>query len=253
MLRTDRKAIKSAVSQDATEKAIGLRLAYNVPVDKMKPLSSLVRNREMRKYCYNSIYASSVMKRVRCKLEIDSLYSDSINAVLIPVQDSRISGENISFALQSSKPLKLDKAQYDYMMDRALDMARRIKKNRTLNVWNEEMNILRNTLSSNQLTYYFVLKNLDKVTEEINTGWKKIVAAGLSEQVDSAKEFPLAFKYYQEYHRIKDLYRYYGTSQKKHIMELEKHKPPMVQMLVALEREEKEKEQNKLFILLYYI
>lgn len=244
MLRTDYADIQNAVAHDGLEKILEMKLTYKVPLNKLSTISNFIKNREMHKYCYNYIYADSILKRVRCKLEIDSVYRDSINTVLIPISGSNISGANISYALNCVKSLQLDSAQYDYMMDKALDMARRIRNDRTLNVWNEEMDILRKTLSSKQLTYFFVVKNLDKVATEIDEGWKSLVEAGLSEQLDSAKEFPLAFMYFQEKYKIKDLYRYYGTSQKKYMAELEKRKPSMVQMLATLDKEARKKEQN---------
>ncbi len=245
MLREGYAKIQNAVTNIGREKSLEMRLAYNVPFERMDKLFTFIKNREMRKYCYNTIYADSILKRVMCKMEIDSLYRDSINTVLIPLSENKISGENISYALRSSEALQLDKAQYDYMMDKAVDMARRIHKDRTLNVWNEEMDVLRKSLTSKQLTYFFVIKNLDKVSADIDNGWKKLVNAGLAAQLDSAKEFPLAFKYYQEWYKIKDIYRYYGTSQKKYIAELEKHKPAMVQMIATLDKNEREQKKNK--------
>lgn len=245
MLREGYAKIQNAVTNIGREKSLEMRLAYNVPFERMDKLFTFIKNREMRKYCYNTIYADSILKRVMCKMEIDSLYRDSINTVLIPLSGNKISGENISYALRSSEALQLDKAQYNYMMDKAVDMARRVHKDRTLNVWNEEMDVLRKSLTSKQLTYFFVIKNLDKVSADIDNGWKKLVNAGLSAQLDSAKEFPLAFKYYQEWYKIKDMYRYYGTSQKKYIAELEKHKPAMVQMIATLDKNEREQKKNK--------
>lgn len=245
MLREGYAKIQNAVTNIGREKSLEMRLAYNVPFERMDKLFTFIKNREMRKYCYNTIYADSILKRVMCKMEIDSLYRDSINTVLIPLSGNKISGENISYALRSSEALQLDKAQYDYMMDKAVDMARRVHKDRTLNVWNEEMDVLRKSLTSKQLTYFFVIKNLDKVSADIDNGWKKLVNAGLAVQLDSAKEFPLAFKYYQEWYKIKDMYRYYGTSQKKYIAELEKHKPAMVQMIATLDKNEREQKKNK--------
>lgn len=244
-MRNKSSDIQKAIADIGYESSIEMRLTYNVPFDKMNQLTALIKNREMRKLCYNTIYADSLLKRVMCKMEIDSLYRDTINTILIPLPNSRISGENISLALQNSKSLRLDDAQYDNMMEQAVGMARQIRKNRTLNVWNWEMEVLRKTLTPDQLTYFFVIKNLDKVSAEIDNGWKKLADAGLTEQLDSIKEFPLAFRYYQEYYKIKDLYRYYGTSQKKHIAELEKRKPAMVQLLATLDKNTREQEKNK--------
>lgn len=244
-MRNKSSDIQKAIADIGYESSIEMRLTYNVPFDKMNQLTALIKNREMRKLCYNTLYADSLLKRVMCKMEIDSLYRDSINTILIPLPNSRISGENISLALQNSKSLRLDDAQYDNMMEQAVGMARQIRKNRTLNVWNLEMEVLRKTLTPDQLTYFFVIKNLDKVSTEVDNGWKKLADAGLTEQLDSIKEFPLAFRYYQEYYKIKDLYRYYGTSQKKHIAELEKRKPAMVQLLATLNKSTREQEKNK--------
>lgn len=244
-MRNESPDIQKAIADIGYESSLEMRLTYNVPFDKMNQLVEFVKNREKRKLCYNTVYADSLLKRVMCKMEIDSLYRDSINTILIPLPNSRISGENISLALQNSKSLRLDDAQYDNMMEQAVDMARQIRRNRTLNVWNREMEVLRKTLTSDQLTYFFVIKNLDKVSAEIDNGWKKLTNAGLTENLDSVKEFPLAFRYYQEYYKIKDLYRYYGTSQKKHIAELEKRKPAMVQLLATLDKNTREQEKNK--------
>ena len=244
-MRNKSSDIQKAIADIGYENSLEMRLTYNVPFDKMNQLTALIKNREMRKLCYNTIYADSLLKRVMCKMEIDSLYRDSINTILIPLPNSRISGENISLALQNSKSLRLDDAQYDNMMEQAVGMARQIRKNRTLNVWNLEMEVLRKTLTPDQLTYFFVIKNLDKVSTEVDNGWKKLADAGLTEQLDSIKEFLLAFRYYQEYYKIKDLYRYYGTSQKKHIAELEKRKPAMVQLLATLNKSTREQEKNK--------
>ena len=51
---------------------------------------------------------------------------------------------------------------------------------------------------------------------------------------------------------IKDLYRYYGTSQKKYLAELDKSKPKMIKMLDGIDKkarvEEKEKTVGKEFV-----
>ena len=247
-LREHFMEIANATYPIEKECLVALGLKYKVPADKANKLSYYVKERERRKVCYNYLYGDSILTRVRCKLEIDSIYRDSINALLIPVPGNRISGDNISLALAHRKLVGLDDAQYDYLMDRAVAMARKIYANPRVNVWNEEMDILRKTLTKTQLTNFFFDKNGKSVTKEIKTGWQKLVAAGLAEQLDSVKDVSLAFTYYHKRQKIKDLFRYYGTSQKKYLAELDKHKPPMVQMLATLEKEEREaarKEQRE--------
>ena len=233
------------------ESVVAFRLKYRVPDEKVNELSYYVKERERRKKCYDYLYGDSILARVRCKMEVDSIYRDSINTILIPVLGNRISGDNISLALSHSKFVGLDTAQYSYLMDRAVAIARKMHFNPRVNVWNEEMDVLRKTLDKEQLMRFFLDKNGASVTREAKEGWKKLVDAGLTEQLDSAKDMRLALTYFFRRHEIKDLFRYYGTSQKKYLAELDKHKPPMVQMLATLEKKEREaarvkqREKNK--------
>ncbi|MBO5233995.1 MAG: hypothetical protein J6B33_06780 [Prevotella sp.] len=236
LLRKERTSIMAAIKQNVMEESMAIRLTNRVPWSKVAPLTFFLRDRDMRKCCYNYIYADSLVKRVRCKLEIDSIYRDSINTILIPIRGSKVSGENISYALFCRKSLKLDSVQYDYIMDKALDMARRIYKNRTLNVWNEEMDLLRKTLSKKQLDAFFINKHSPAVTMEADNVWKRLMEAGLTEGIDSVKEMNLAVNYYFERRKIKDLYRYYGTSQKKYLAELSRQMPVIVKMVDALDK-----------------
>lgn len=227
---------------------VALQLKYKVPKEKSRKLAYYVKERERRKACYNYIYRDSLFKRVRCKMEMDSVYRDSINTLLIPVEGNNITGDNISLALMLSSILKLDKAQYRYIMEEALSMARLLYRNPRANVWNDEMNILKRILTPEQLDRFFLNKNSKVITNEVDKGWKRIVGAGLAEQLDSAKEVPRAYLYYHKRQKIKDMFRYYGTSQKNNLAELDKHKPLMVRMLDKLNKDEKiiiQKETNK--------
>lgn len=244
-LREHFMEIANATYPIEKEGVVALMLKYKVPSGKVNKLSYYVKERERRKVCYNYLYGDSILKRVLCKLEIDSIYRDSINALLIPVVGNKISGDNISLALAHRKLVGLDDAQYDYLMNRAVALARKIHANPRVNVWNEEMDVLRKTLTNIQLTNFFFDKNGGSVTKEIKSGWQKLVDAGLAEKLDSVKDVNLAFTYYHKRQKIKDIFRYYGTSQKKYLAELDKHKPPMVQMLANLEKKEREAARAK--------
>lgn len=237
--------LKKAIST-AREGVVELKLKYNVPERFEGRVFYYLKEREQRKLCYNYIYNDSVVKRVRCKLEINSIYRDSINSLLIPISGNEISGENISLVLHYSRTLGLDEAQYQYIMDQALEYAREIYNNPRVNVWNDEINFLRNTLTSKQITNYFFIKNAEISSKEIKEGWNKLIDAGLTELLDSAEDVRLAYIYYQEYHRIKDVYRYYGTSQKKYLAELNKDMPPMIKLLETLKKEQKAEEKKSI-------
>lgn len=218
---------------------------YIVPQDGYAKLYHYVMNRELKYICQDFLYKDSLDKRVFDKIVIENIYRDSINSILIPQYENHISGDNVSMALYYSKSLHLDSTQYSYIMAKAIDMARRIYRDHRINVWNEEMEILKKTLNKKQLRSFFVKKNSGIVTLEFNNAWKKLKEAGLTEQLDSAKDANDAINYIFKRQMIKDLYRSYGTPQKKYLAELDKNKPKMMSMLEGLDKKARLKEEEK--------
>ena len=130
-------------------------------------------------------------------------------------------------------------------MDKALDMARRIRKDYRINLWNEEMEILKKTLNKQQLRSFFVRKNANKIATEFNKAWAKLKDAGLTAQLDSIKDGNDAINFMSSRQMIKDLYRSYGTPQKKYLAELEKSKPKLISMLEGIDKKARIEEKNK--------
>lgn len=237
------KEIVKETNFGVQECEVALRLKYRVSQGMAHVIGRFIREREWRKACYNYIYNDSVFARVKCKQEIDSVYRDSLNLFLIPVKGNTISGENISFALRYKDTLNLDDAQYQYMMDKALSMARQLYQNPKTNVWNEDIEVLEESLSSEQLDRFFMFKYAMSITHTLYSGWKKIVDAGLSGYLDNTADVNKAYRYYLEQKKIKDIYRYRSSAQRKALAELDKHKPDMVRMLETIEKNARMAEQ----------
>ena len=218
---------------------------FNVPEKDMARLEFFVKNREFKYICQDILYKDSLDRRVKNKITIERVFQDSINTILIPTCQHHISGENLSYALHCRNMLNLDSAQYAYIMDKALSMARRIRKDYRVNLWNEEMKVLRKTLDKGQLWSFFRRKNYLKVLDEFDKAWDKLKEADLMEQLDSAKDAKEAIKYMHSRQMIKDLYRGYGTSQKKYLAELDKSKPKMMRMLDGIDKKARVEEKRK--------
>lgn len=218
---------------------------FNVPEKDMARLEFFVKNREFKYICQDILYKDSLDRRVKNKITIERVFQDSINTILIPTCQHHISGENLSYALHCRNMLDLDSAQYAYIMDKALSMARRIRKDYRVNLWNEEMKVLRKTLDKGQLWSFFRRKNYLKVLDEFDKAWDKLKKADLTEQLDSAKDAKEAIKYMHSRQMIKDLYRGYGTSQKKYLAELDKSKPKMMRMLDGIDKKARVEEKRK--------
>ena len=229
----------------ASEESERIFLRYMVPKDKRALIEEYVRNREFHKVCLEYTMADSLEQRVRWKVRLDRHYQDSIDRVLIPEYTNKVSGDNVSFALHFSRQIHLDSAQYEYLLAKALDMTHRIRKDRMLNVWNEEMDLLRKTLDEKQLDRFFTIKNGTKVAREARQAWDRIREVGLESEVDSVREMSLAVSYFHERQKIKDIYRYYGTPQKKYLAELSKKMPLIVRMVDALDKKARLEEDEK--------
>lgn len=241
---SDSAQILSETEFAAQEMIVRWKKRYVIPRDKIQEFEHYVKNCEFRKVCQNHLYTDSLRLRVENKMATEDMFRDSIYTLLIPVCQNKISGENLCLTLKLAKSLELDSVQYTYLMDKAIDMAHRMDRSRTLNTWNEEIDLLRKTLTEKQLSIYFTKKNAQSVKKEVEIGWRILEDANLTEELDSVKDRLNAARYYQERQKIKDIYRYYGTSQKRCLTELNKHMPKMVLMLDALDKKKRIKEKN---------
>lgn len=221
-----------------------LCIKYYVPKSKSKELSDLVMLREQRKAAYDYIHEKSPARRASAKLAIDSAFQDSIDVRLIPFNQG-ISGENISFAMRLMPILNLDEAQRSYIVQKALDIARQLRKNPRKNVWNDEINTLRQTLNAEQLDCFFTHKNVGKATSLMRQTWSKLCEANMAARLDSTRDCAQAYMYYLEQQKINDIYRYYGTSKKKYLAELSKRMPEMVRLYDSLGKRKRMEARKK--------
>ncbi len=229
----------------ADEATMQTHLMYRVKKKDEAQLARYIREREIRKACYDFIYPDSLKRRVVSKMSIDETYTDSINTILLRANNKNISGENMTLAVFWSEELELDTAQQTLIMEKALDIARRLRREPRLNVWNEEMNVLKTTLTARQIDKYFYIKHSAAIAKEINDGWKRLEEAELAAELDSAQEVLRMRMYLTQQRKIKDIWRYYGTPQKKNLAELAKEKPQMQMMLDALDKKKKIEEEEK--------
>lgn len=211
---------------------------YTVKKKDSNDLRQFLIWREEGRIFYTLHYHNDINKRIKKKMELDSIFCDSIYVRLIPY--NKISGENISLALRISANLKMDKAQHEYIMGKALDIAHRLDKNPTLNIWDEEMKILQQTLDEKQLYQFFKARNIKKIKSETAMYWETLVEAGLDEELDSASDCLKTYKYLQRLYMYNDIYRHNGQMRRKFTADVKQHKPPLVKMYETLMRRKRE-------------
>ena len=222
-----------------------LRLKYFVYPSFSEYLQSLFLERETRKASYDYMGLSSE-QRVVSKMMIDSLYQDSIDAKLLLYND--IAGEALSLALRLKSVLKIDDNVYHAILTDGIGIVRQKRNllNRNYDVL--EMNSLKRNLSRKQINTLLCTKNVKYVSLKTDSIWNKIQKAGLTESLDSVKEYARAYNYILQEKNIFDLYVGNEKLVRNNINDLKSHKPLVIRLLESLndgEKKEKNKSVNK--------
>lgn len=237
--------IPAAVSQRAAEEAMAVRLTYDMRREAIPTLEYFTLQKEMLKAKVDSMFRDNLAERMKWKVSIDRTYRDSINTVIIPSLINNVSGKNVSSALYWKEALLLDTAQYSTLMEKALELARHLHANPHTDVWDEDIKAITSILDEKQQRRYFHFKNAINVSNDMRKAWRRLADAGLTEQLDSVTAMSQAFDYYHELYRIKDICRNHGRQQRKYIAELDRHKPQMLKMLDALDKQARIDEDEK--------
>lgn len=219
-----------------------MRMKYRFKKADSARLKQLYMERELDKIVPYKV-GLSAKQTMEYKNATDSAYSDSIYRYLIPY--NKISSENLTYALKCSKRIKLDEAQYEYLMSCALSMARRLEKDPLLNVWNEEMDILKKTLTYMQLRNMLILKHKAAIQKEMDQVWAQLEEANLLSEVDSAKEYSKARMYIALRYCINDVYRHKSGERRNNLEELKRNRPLLIKMYDALDQRKKEKKEEE--------
>lgn len=228
----------------ASEDALAeMQLKYLYNRNDLEHLRRLFEEREQRKTAHNYL-EQNPMVRVVEKQRIDSLYQDSINALLIPY-NSNISGEIISLSLRMSDALRLSKKNQARLMDKALDFARRLRKNPYVNFKKEEMDVLKKNLSAKQLETVIDEKNGMQAQVKAQRAWNALEEAGVAYELDSLPNVSRARLYYLIEMRYWDMYVEQNEVRDRNLQDLYRSKPKIIKMYEALDEKERIKEKKE--------
>jgi hypothetical protein len=228
----------------ASEDALAeMQLRYLYNRNDLEHLRRLFEEREQRKAAHNYLERNP-MERVVEKQRIDSLYQDSINALLIPY-NSNISGEIISLSLRMSDALRLSKKEHRRLMEKALDFARRLRKNPYTNFKKEEMNVLKKNLSAKQLETVIDEQNGMQAQVKAQRAWNDLEEAGVAYELDSLPNVSRARLYYLIEMRYWDMYVEQNEVRDRNLQDLYRSKPKIIKMYEALDEKKRIKEKKE--------
>ena len=228
----------------ASEDALAeMQLKYLYNRNDLEHLRRLFEEREQRKAAHNYLERNP-MERVVEKQRIDSLYQDSINALLIPY-NSNISGEIISLSLRMSDALRLSKKEHRRLMEKALDFARRLRKNPYTNFKKEEMDVLKKNLSAKQLETVIDEKNGMQAQVKAQRAWNALEEAGVAYELDSLPNVSRARLYYLIEMRYWDMYVEQNEVRDRNLQDLYRSKPKIIKMYEALDEKKRIKENKE--------
>ncbi len=231
------ETIREQASLASSEAFANLCINYRVMKRFSPQIKQFLGKREQRKACYNFIYDDKPYKRARAKMQLDSIYQDSIDIRLIPY-NKNISGEYVSFAIFMERELCMDSAQHHAIKQCALDLAHKLRKDPKLDTWPEERKVITTTLAPRQVEKLFVRKNGRKIADDFRMAWNRLKEAGLTQQLDSVGDGALAVVYLEKSYAIRDLYQRDKTARRAAMAQLDKRKPIMMRLLDGLNKKE---------------
>ena len=240
---------KHVVFLNAEDAYAELCLKYHVESKDSVYLSRLLTRREWHK-CAHNFLDSVPTVRVREKMRIDSLYQDSIDALLIPF-NHQISGKSISLALQLSEHFKLSNRKHRLLMDKALAFARMKRRNPLAWFAKEEMDVMKKVLTRKQIEIVLNEKNSLDARVKACKIWNDLEKAGLSEELDSAGQMFLLEKYFTLDMFYRDYFVGDDVTMKNNLDDLYRQRPRGIKMHEAMntrrqiEAEAKEEKKKK--------
>lgn len=218
-----------------------LVMKYRVPASARHELMTHLNRREFDKmFLHNKEMTSH--ERAKEKMRIDSAFQSRIDEILIPYNN--ISGENISYAIRKADKLKCTLMQRDCLMTKAIYFARILRKDPKANIWNEELDVLRKVLDKKQFDKMFILKFRKKAGREAAEVWNKLSEAGMTEDLDSAKECRKAQIYFAKRMECNHVYRHDSSERQRQLSVLKKHKPRLLKMSEALDKQRRKMEEE---------
>ncbi|MCR5314220.1 MAG: hypothetical protein K6E54_11370 [Bacteroidaceae bacterium] len=232
MLLEHESELKSFVDVVSVDAFMALRIKYHVRLNDFTQLMRLLQDREYRKFAHNYI---DVMPRQRVieKMRIDSIFQDSIDALLIPENHS-ISGKNISMALKMADKLQISRKKYAFLMDKAIGYARMKRENPTVSFASREMKVLKKVLGRKQIETVLNEKNrLDSHLKSYMI-WNDLEKAKLTEELDSSAQMYLMEKYFSLDMFYRDYFVDDEEAMKNNLDELYRYRPRAVRMHDAM-------------------
>lgn len=230
-----------SISYDDAFAELGLKYKWHPGYT--ESLKSLLYRRELRKYARN--YLDSIPRmRVAEKLLIDSLFQDSIDAILIPF-NLDISEPAISIALGFANLLNLSDKKKKALQQAALNFAKTKRRFPKKNLAIEEMTILRNNLSNKDLETIIDMKNQSRASKMAQHVWDEMCRENIAYELDSVKQVSLARLFYKLEMRYHDMYVDDKDLLEKNLQDLYLQKPKIIRMFEALTERKRIKEKKK--------
>lgn len=225
--------------EDALE---NLKMKYHIDSEQLPALYRMLIKRETRKLAHNYIETDS-RSRIIAKASIDSVYQDSVNAILIPL-NLNISGTCISMTLRFAEKIRLSEKKRKKLLDCALDYARRLRRNPYESFAREEMTVLNKYLTRNQLNYVLDEKNKVEASVKAQRAWNELDMAGETQGLDSTQQVIRANMYYSLEMRFRDLYVGESELLERNLSDLYVSKPKIIKMYEALEERKRMKAKD---------
>lgn len=204
-------------------------------------LFELIYERELRKQMRNIYLSENLEQRYKDKRNIDQEYEDSICRVMAPYWNMGL--PNLYKAILYREGINLTDSQYRDIVTNMIRLKTKAER-MSGNMWGDELEVLKEVLTGDQLDTYFRAKNARIATRDSRLAWQRLKDAGMTNDLDSAKTVARIFIHKLKILQATDLYWNDENKKREAWTAIDYYAPMEMRRVYSINRKNRAKKQG---------
>lgn len=243
LLRTHYEEITKQTKIIADEiwynKVIGFKMDGNS--EDAKQLYYAIYECEMHKQLCNLTLGENLQERIKRKKIIDQQYEDKICRLMAPYWNMGL--PNLYIAILNRKGLKLSETQYNDIVTHMIRLKSKAENTRE-SLWGDELQVLQEVLSGDQLDTYFRAKNARIATRDSRIFWERLKDEGMANDLDSTAAVSRIFVHRLKIMQASDIYWNNETKKREAWNAIDRYAPMEMRRVYSVDRKNRAKKQG---------
>lgn len=204
-------------------------------------LFDLIYERELRKQMRNIYLSENLEERYKDKRNIDQEYEDAICRVMAPYWNMGL--PNLYKAILYREGINLTDTQYENIVTNMIRLKSKAERMYG-NMWGDELKVLKEVLTGEQLDTYFRAKNARIATRDSQLAWQRLKDAGMTNDLDSATAVARIFIHKLKILQATDLYWNDENKKREAWTAIDYYAPMEMRRVYSINRKNRAKKQG---------